>query len=212
MCRTNYRYHRIVFAVLTSLAIGACAPGSSITRVFADPAYEDASYDKILVIAGIPSYENRSLLERSMANALTESGIEASAMYQVGGGNRPIDRDAVLEVVRAGEYDAVLFTRTVSTDANFTNKTAQTTVDPNRVSGRPINLFRYDYEEHPEPDYVSLAAAVTLSTELYDVASEGKIWEAQTDLAAQEVVSYLVDDAVALVSGALKKDRLLANQ
>jgi hypothetical protein len=48
-----------------------------------------------------------------------------------------------------------------------------------------------------------------LITELYAVSTKTKVWEAQSDLAERDSASLLIDDAVSLLMGALKRDKLL---
>ena len=199
----------IITAVAIGLATSGCAPGSTITRTYADPAFSGVSYQNVLVAAGFEVYENRANYERVLATRLVSAGVSASPLYQIGGGNRPIDRDLIMEAVRAGGFDAVLYTHTIGSQANITKSSGQTTVDPNRKSDTVVNLFRYDYEENTDPDYEVLTASATVVTELYAVSSETKIWEARTDLTEQDGVARLIDDAASLLTGALKRDGLL---
>lgn len=202
-----------ITAIVATLAVGfassGCAPSSKITRTYEDPAFSGVSFQNILVVAGLQVYENRATYERVMATRLAAAGVSSAALYQVGGGDRPIDRDVILEVVKAGGFDAVLYTHAISSQTNITTTSGQTTVDPNRKSDRAVNLFRYDYEENTDPNYDNLSASAVVTTELYAVSSESKVWEAQSDLTERDSVALLVDDAVSLLMGALKRDKLL---
>jgi len=209
MTQVKNRIATIIAAIAIGLAMSACAPTSKLTRTFEDPAFTGTSYRNILVAAGFEVYENRAAYERVMSSRLVSTGVSAAALYQIGGGNRPIDRDMILEAVQTGGFDAVLYTHTVGSQASITKSTGQTTVDPNRKSDTVVNLFRYDYEENTDPDYDSLTASATVITELYAVSSETKVWEAQSDLAERDNVALLIDDAVSLLMGALKRDKLL---
>jgi hypothetical protein len=202
-----------LIVITTALSIGfiagACAPSSSITKTFEDPEFSGLSYRNILVVASTENYEYRAAYERAMSSRLVSAGVTAAPLYEIGGGNRPVDRDVILEAVRSGDFDAVLHTHTVGSQANISTSTGQTTVGANRKSDRVVNLFRYDYEEHAEPEYVDLATSAILITELYAVSTKTKVWEAQSDLAERDSVSLLIDDAVSLLMGALKRDKLL---
>jgi hypothetical protein len=201
-------------AIITAIAIGAsaCTSGSRITPVYKDPAFSGVAYQNILVVAATQNYENRAAYERMMSTRLVSSGVAAAPLHQVAGGNSPVDRDVVLEAVLAGSFDAVLYTHTASSQSNVSTTTGQTTVDAARKSDRVVNLFRYDYEEHADPEYVSLATSAILITELYDVSSQSKVWEARTDLAERDSPALLIEDAVSLHVGALQRGKLLSTK
>jgi hypothetical protein len=211
MPKVQNRFVPIITAVAIGLIANGCASSSKITRTYEDPAFSGVSYQNILVAAGLEVYENRANYERVLATSLVSAGVSASPLYQISGGNQPIDRDVIMEAVQAGGFDAVLYTRAIGSQANITKSTGQTTVDPNRKSDNVVNLFRYDYEENTDPDYDSLTASATVTTELYAVSSETKIWEARSDLAERDSVALLINDAVSLLTGALKRDKLLGS-
>ena len=212
MTQANNRITATFAAIAIGFAASACAPSSSITRVFEDPEYAGLSYENILVVGGAKIYENRATYERTMSARLMSAGVTAAPLYEIGGGNVPVDRDVILEAVKTGGFDAVLFTHTVDdrTNVNVTKSAGQTTVDANRKSDRVVNLFRYDYEEHTDPEFVSFATSAVLITELYAVSSKTKVWEAETNLAERDSAALLIEDAVSLLMGALKRDKLLA--
>jgi hypothetical protein len=202
----------IVVAIAIGLATSGCAPGSKIVRTYQDPAFSTVSFQNILVTAGFKDYETRAAYERAMTARLISAGIAAAALYQVGGGNQPVDRDAIVEAVQAGGFDAVLYSHTIGSQEKFVKTTGQTTVDANRKSDNVVNLFRYDYEEHADPEYQSLISSATVMTELYAVSTKTKTWEARSDLAERDSVALLIDDAVSLLMGVLKRDKLLATK
>jgi len=210
MTSASNRFTRFITAIAISFIASACTSGSRITTVYEDPAFSGISYQNILVVAATEVYESRATYERVMSSRLVSSGVAAAPLHQIGGGNRPVDRDVIIEAVRAGGFDAVLYTHTVGTQSNISTTTGQTTVASNRKSDRVVNLFRYDYEEHADPEYVSLAASAVLITELYAVSSESKIWEARTDLAERESPALLIEDAVSLLMGALQRHKLVS--
>jgi hypothetical protein len=212
MTHVQNRIATIIAAIAIGLAASGCAASSKITRTYEDPAFSGVSYQNILVAAGLEVYENRATYERVLSSRLVSAGVSAAALYQIGGGNRPIDRDLIMDAVQAGGFDAVLYTHAIDSQTSITKSTGQTTVDPNRKSDTVVNLFRYDYEENTDPDYDSLTASATVITELYAVSSETKIWEARSDLAERDSAALLIDDAVSLLLGALKRDKLLGTK
>jgi len=210
MTSASNRFTKLITAIAIGFIANACASGSRITPVYEDPAFSGISYRNILVVAATQNYENRAAYERVMSTRLVSSGVAAAPLHQIGGGNRPVDRDVIIEAVRAGGFDAVLYTHTVGSQSSVSTTTGQTTVGANRKSDRVVNLFRYDYEEHADPEYVSLATSAVLITELYAVSSKSKVWEARTDLAERDSPALLIEDAVSLLMGALQRGKLVS--
>jgi len=209
MAQVETRVATIIVAIAIGLVTSACAPSSKITRTYQDPAVSGLSYQKFLVAAVTQNYETRAAYERAMSARLVSAGIAATPLYQVGGGNQPVDRDAIVAAIQAGGFDAVLYTYTIGSQEKFVKNVGQTAVGANRKSDSVVNLFRYDYEETALPEYESLISSATVMTELYAVSTETKIWEARSDLAERDSVALLIDDAVSLLMGALKRDKLL---
>jgi hypothetical protein len=212
MTQVQNRIATIIAAIAIGLAMSGCAPSSKIARTYEDPAFSDHSYQNILVAANFKVYETRAAYERVMSGRLMSAGVAAAALYQVGDGNQPVDRDAILKAVQAGGFDAVLYTHTIGSQEKFVKTTGQTVVGANRKSDNVVNLFRYDYEETAEPEFESLISSATVMTELYAVSTETKIWEARTDLVERDSIALLIDDAVSLLLGALKRDKLLNSE
>ena len=199
----------LLLALAMGLLASGCTSGPTIKKTFMDKVSTEVPFKNVLIAADTVVYENRANFERVLATRLRAAGVSATALYKIGGGNRPVDRDALLAAVEKGGFDAVLFTHPLTSITQVAKKQGFTQVDSNRKSDSAINLFRYDYEENTLPDYESLAASAVLITALYSVATEKKIWEARTDLVERDNVSLLIDDAVTLLLAEIRRDKLL---
>jgi hypothetical protein len=51
--------------------------------------------------------------------------------------------------------------------------------------------------------------SVTLSSEVFAVESRNRVWAIESDISKKEVISQLVDDAVATIVRRLQKDGLI---
>lgn len=203
----KYSYLAICAGLL--FLLGACASTLSTVKTFEDPAYADASFSNILVIGVAGSYENRARWERIMASRISAKGTAASAYYSVAGREQKITRDAVIDTVRANNFDAVVVTRVQSRESDVTVKRGASTATASRMNERPADFFRYDYEVLNNPDTINVESTVVLSTELFAANDEKRIWAIESSISDKENVAYLIEDAVDMIVGELSKDRLI---
>ena len=74
------------------------------------------------------------------------------------------------------------------------------------IGGRPINFFRYDYEELNEPAEINLAMTVTLVTEVFSAADEKMIASFETSNRNAETVNHLIESTSAAIVDRLARD------
>lgn len=89
-----------------------------------------------------------------------------------------------------------LVSRVLNREADTAVKTGPTGAKEVRKDGRPINLFRYDYEDLNEPMMLDIDLSATLSTELFETAGK-------------DTVEDLVDETAETIVRRLKRDRLV---
>jgi len=167
------------------------------------------SFRNILVIGVAGDYNSRAQFERTVASGLRAEGASASTYYSVVQGNDPISRDAVLAAVRSGGFDAVLVTRVVDQQTNIDVEQGSSDTKASTVGGRPINFFRYDYEELNEQKNISFKTAVVLLSEFFSASDEKMIWSIEVSNKDAGNAGELIDQVAASIVGRLAKDRLI---
>jgi len=199
-------------AMLTSffVMLAGCAASTRVANTYSDDAYADTSFKNFLVIGVAGNYNSRAQFERTVVSGLRSEGASASAYYTVVPGNEPISREAVLEAVKSGNFDAVLVTRVVDQQTNIDVESGSTDTKASTVGGRPINFFRYDYEELNEPENISFTTTVVLSSELFSSADEKMIWSIEVSNMDTPNAGVLIDDTAASIVSRLAKDRMIA--
>ena len=192
-----------------SLLMSACSTPSVSTQSTTD--YTGPAFRNILVIGVANDYEGRASFERRLASELRTNGTNATALYSVAGGNKPIERSAIEALVKENGYDAVLISRVLNRDIDAELKSGSIGTKAVRKDGRPINLFRYDYEELNEPPSLDLSLSVRISTELFAAESSDLIWAIESAISGQEQIDGLVLEAVRSITLQLKKERLIGS-
>ena len=192
------------FVVLTG-----CAASTQVAGTYTDDSYADKSFSNFLVIGVAGNYSSRAQFERTVAAGLRAEGASASTYYSIVPGNEPISREAVLGAVQSGNFDAVLVTRVVDQQTSVEVESGSTGVKSSTMGGRPINFFRYDYEELNEPESISFATTVMLSSELFSSADETMIWAITISNTDAPNAGVLIDNTAASIVDRLRSDGLI---
>lgn len=193
--------------MIFSLFMSACTTPSVSTQ--STTSYTGPGFKNILVIGVANDYEGRALFERRLASELKTTATNATALYSVGGGNKPIDRSAIEALVEKNGYDAVLISRVLNRDTAATVKEGSADSKATRRDGGAINLFRYDYEELNEPPTLDLSVSVTISTELFAADNSERIWAIESAISGQDGIGSLVAEAVETISRQIRKAELV---
>jgi hypothetical protein len=205
------RRYLLTLLVATATGLAACAgsTGSASSQVSSD--YDGERFNNILVIAVANDYDGRARFERRLVSDLKAAGVSAAPMYLAVSGNEAIERESVEKLVASNAYDAVLISRVVNTDVDVAMKSGTVETQAVRKSGRPINLFRYDYEEISKPSTLDMAMSVSLQTELFAASSKQKVWSVESTIANKSDVEEIIDEAAKTILKGIKRGRLLAN-
>lgn len=183
---------RFIHAVLVFLVLGACASAPVSRTTYADDDYRDSSFENFLVIGVAGSYNNRAEFERQVVSGLRSEGADASAFYNLAG-NEPISRDGVLAAVESNAFDAVVVTRVQGRQSQVDVSEGSSGAKASTIGGRPINFFRYNYEELNEPDNLDFSMSVTLVTEVFTASEEKLILSFETSTSQVENIGALIN-------------------
>ena len=206
------RQRSLLFTLaIMSVAIGACTAATQTVSTEQASSAAVSRFSNILVIGVADDYERRTRFERRLASELKASGTAATALYVAAGGNKPIEREAILDLVNSNGYDAVLISKPLNRNTNAEMKTGSAATKTTRRDDGALHLFRYDYEELNEPTTWKLDLSVTLSTELFAAKGSQKVWAVETDVSKKESIEDLINEASEKIVARLKRDRLIRN-
>jgi hypothetical protein len=189
--------------VVLSVFLISCA---AQTQTAADSRADNRSFTNVLVIGVANDYNARAQFERNVVSELKASGMNSAAYYSVVGGNKPIDRATIDELIVAEGFDGVLITKVLNRDTQSTIKTGSTATRATRKEGRAVDLFRYEYQELNEPATLDIDLTVTISSELFSVTDGEKVWEIEAQISEKEALGDIVAEAVTTVIRRLRKD------
>lgn len=182
---------------------------SLITACASAPSANQESYSNILVLAISDNYSNRAHYERSVAAELRRLGAAATPYYEAVSGSGDISREKAQELIAENGFDAVLVTRVLQASTKVDVEQDSAAVKTTRKDGRPINFFRYDYEEMNEPGAMNLLSEGQLDTDLHRATDGEIVWSYSWNSSSAENVGALIDASSSEVVKRLNRDKLI---
>jgi hypothetical protein len=190
--------------------LSACGTTSTtVSKVLDDPEYRKARYSNLLVITVADNYDRRAHFERTVVSGIRQTGAQATAYYTVVGHNPEVSSSDIMNVVRARNFDAIVFTRVKKHSENIEEKDATPEAQATVRGGNLFDLFRYDYEEYEEPTNIKMSTSVVLITQLYIPADKKNIWAIEITSSDRESTEQIVESAAAAIVKQLKRDNLV---
>jgi hypothetical protein len=198
-------------ALAATLALGACAStGDRVVKVFEDRAAFAGPYTRILVVGAHAEAATRRTFEDSVVRALAALGTEGRSSLVVMDASENIDRESVIAAVRETGADAVLVTRVVDIEAKTEIEQGQTQAELARRSDVPLaDFFRYEYVESADAMTVTTVRTVILDTDVYDAASEKKVWSVESTSFDKQTAYGVIDGVARTISAELARDGLI---
>ena len=125
------------------------------------------------------------------------------------GHNPAVTSNAIQSAIRARKFDAVLFSRAKGVTEEIKVKDGSASAQATAKGGNLFDVFRYDYEEHIEPENIRMSTDVVLVTQLYAAAEQKNIWAIKSSSFDRESVGQIIDSVTAAVVKQLKRDNMI---
>jgi hypothetical protein len=121
-----------------------------------------------------------------------------------------IDRESVVAAMREAGADAVLVTRVVDIETQSEIEQGQTQAELARRNDVPLaDFFRYEYVESADAMTVTTVRTVILETDVYDAASEKKVWSVESTSFDKQTAYGVIDGVARAISAELERDGLI---
>ena len=200
------RYFRLLLLTVISL-LWSCASSDRIVRTYQDPAFDGGPFAKILIVGVSPDNGIRRRFEDSLVTAINPNNTVAVSSLAVMGADEPVERESLLAAARETGSDAVLITRLLNAESNTSTQGGRAGVDTQRRGDIPLaDFFRYDYVEYQDPLTTSTVNTVSLTTDLFGVADETRVWSADSVSLDKASVYGLIDGSTGSISMQLTRN------
>lgn len=200
-----------VFGLLAAMALAsACVKQPEVIRLHEVPQGFDKQFTTLLVVSVASDVGQRRRLEELLSNELALAGVYGVASYTETGLRSTILQNALDRAALKIDADGILMTHIVSVDSRLDLEEGQTEIMSECRGGDPIDVFLYDRYELKEPDNVRLAHTVVAIANLYDVASDQRIWTIQSTCFDKDTMDEVLQEEAVAIVRQLVKDGLVA--
>jgi hypothetical protein len=198
------------------LMLGACASGTTVTRVQDLSDSADVPYKKVLVISLFESYDARRYLEKELVTQLASRGTDAVASTTMMDTRTPVTRATFVAMVDKIGADGVLVSQLASNETTGKVKTQRPKSTYNVWPTYYYNVWSVQLTEYVEPPGVEFTHSMVLGTQLYSVKLEEPVWAIEADFKIKEeddgAWSYSVFPTQAKnIANHLSRDKLIEN-
>jgi hypothetical protein len=210
----RHSWQRVLPALAIVATLGACASGTTVTRVQNLSESADVPYKKILVISLFETYDARRYLEKELVTHLAAMGTEAVASTTMMDTRTPVTRATFVAMVEKIGADGVLITQLASNETTGKVKTQRPQATYNVWPTYYYNVWSVELTEYVEPPGVEFTHSMVLGTQLYSVKLEEPVWAIESDFKIKEeddgAWSYSVFPTQAKsIASHLSRDKLL---
>jgi len=162
--------------LVSSLLVSGCA-WTEITA-FKDPAFKDATYHKILIMARLSELRYESYAEEKFGDCLSNQDVNVICAKQLFPPTRERDPNECVKIIRENGFDAVLFIALEDfwTDI-YTTPPSSSTRGSGFISG---GMISYRERTTYDPGTTYILPRAKFEVRLVDVDSENVAWMAST--------------------------------
>jgi hypothetical protein len=197
MVRFQIVWLRLSLALLLGLLLArAGLAADEVMKTYRDPAFT-ATVSKILVVGVHEDFGVRGQFENTVARALRAAGTAGEAsLYSLSSAGE-LTPDALVAAARKARADAVLVTRVV--DVKTENPGATTT----------FTEYFQAYSKYADPMPVTTAYTVRVRTDLYIVATQARVWSAESTAIEKQNLFGVLDGIAKALTAQLRSDGLI---
>lgn len=195
-------------ALTTLIGLG-CARQTEVVKLYEDEARSVQSYSRLLVVSISGDRSQQERFESELVDRLRAEQVDAVASYTMLDASDGVLQDDINRASDTAGADGILITHIASLDVAAEVEKGREDIKTECRGGDPFDYFLYDHEVLREPDSVNLAHTVIVITNLYDSATQDRVWTIQSTCFEKASMSEVViDESIAIVRQ-LRIDQLI---
>ncbi len=196
----------IFFSIALVLTLAACGPKAKITSSWVDPSQKSYAANDILVLGVSRSEPVLKLWENVFVDLFTKADIRTMASYKVIGNVPDPDREIIEAAIKKTGASSVLITHMVDSKSETQTYPGSIHFLPGGFYGGMYGYYGHTYQAVYTPPSNLTRTVVRLETNLYDVATAGLVWSAQSEAVNPKLLRTDFERIAGLLVADMKKN------
>jgi hypothetical protein len=197
---------------LTAIAlvlVGACAPQTSVVKLYEDPARTTKTYKRLLIVDISGDHSQQQLFEDELASKLQQDQVDAIPIHAKLDTSKGVSQGDINRVSDELAADAILVTHIASVDTKMDVVEGREEIKSTCRGGDPVDYFLYDHDIIAEPDSVKMAHRIVVISNLYDGRSHDRVWTIQSTCFGKDSLSEVMEKEASAIARQLRIDGLI---
>ena len=190
------------------LVLGSCAQ-TKLSAVWRDPTYRGDRFNKIMVIGVADNPDRRRIFESQFVAAFKYRGVDAVSSLNLMPGEEKLSKEAIRSAIAGSGVDAVIVTRLVGIDVEYTQHPGGYTAVPAPYYNDLYGYYSQAYVYVEAPPQIDAKETASLETNLYGVRDEKLIWTVLSKTFKKHSVSDSIISLTGTLIDQLIEDRLI---
>ncbi len=195
-----------LFSIALVLMLAGCGPKAKITSSWVDPSQKSYAANDILVLGMSRSEPVLKLWENVFVDLFTKTDIRTMASYKVIGNVPDPDREIIEAAIKKTGASSVLITHMVDSKSETQTYPGSVHFLPGGFYGGMYGYYGHTYQAVYTPPSNLTRTVVRLETNLYDVATAGLIWSAQSEAINPKLLRTDFERIAGLLLADMKKN------
>jgi len=206
----NRRTALAAIATVAALAAGCTGPTAQthVDRVARAKELPNAPYKRVLIIGTAARAGSAREFEEVVAKELSNDRTYAFG-YHRAASRADVKEEVVRSIAQLQNADAILVVTARLVNAEREATKERTDVQAEVKGGGLVDFFRYDYKEYTSPPSADYRVNVQVQTDMFDVASEDRIYTVESRTEFAETTSEIILGEAKELAKRLRKDKLV---
>jgi len=208
----NLHRRTALAAIATAAALAAACTGPTahthVDRVARAKELPNAPYKRVLIVGTAARASSAREFEEILAKELGNDHTYAFG-YHRAASRADVTEEVVRSLAEMQNADAILVVTARLVNAEREVSGERTDVQAQVKGGGLVDYFRYDYKEYTTPPSTDYRVNVQVQTDMFDVASEDRIYTVESRTDFGETTSEIILSEAKELAKRLRKDKLV---
>lgn len=198
----------ILLLALAPLLFTGCGPKTKITSSWVNKE-QSPEIKTVLIIALSKDETTRRLWEKTFAEKLAAENVRTVASHTISEAPIAPEKEAVFQVIQSAKADTVIISHLIDSQTTTNWHPGSVHLEPTAFYGGMYRYYGTAYRTVYTPPTSTDRTVVRLESNMYDVASAGLLWAAQSSTVNPKLLKDDFEAIVKTLIGDMKKNNVL---